>query len=151
MPGDPTSALRSVHLRWGWWTLLAFSASGLLLESLHGLKLGWYLDAGQETRRLMFTLGHAHGTLLALVHLAFAATLAFLPHVPRDASLALRVASIAIPLGFWCGGIVIHEADPNLTVLLVPLGAFALLWSCARIALVLQPSEDASPPRPGDP
>lgn len=127
-----------------------FSAAGLVLESLHGLKIGWYLDAGHETRRLMFTLGHAHGTLLALVHVAFAATLDALREVPRDASLALRAASIAIPAGFWCGGVVIHEADPNLAILLVPLGAFALLWACAKTALRLPATEDSHPP-PDDP
>jgi len=27
-------------------------------------KIGWYLNVDQEMRRLMFTLAHAHGTLL---------------------------------------------------------------------------------------
>lgn len=49
------------HLRFGWWSLLFFLTFGLGLETLHGLKVGWYLDVENETRRLMWTLAHAHG------------------------------------------------------------------------------------------
>ena len=48
---------------------------GVFLETLHGFKAGFYLDASSATRRLMWTLAHAHGTLLSLVHLALAAFL----------------------------------------------------------------------------
>ena len=63
------------HLRFGWWSLSAFLALGLLLETLHGFKVGWYLDVSHEARRLMFTLAHSHGTLLALVNIAAGLTL----------------------------------------------------------------------------
>ena len=63
------------HLRFGWRSLFVFLALGFILEVLHGFKLGWYLDVGAEMRRLMFTLAHAHGTLLALVNLAAGLTL----------------------------------------------------------------------------
>ena len=63
------------HMRFGWASLLAFLTLGLALEGLHGLKVGWYLDVASSTRRLMFTLGHAHGTLLALVNIAYALTI----------------------------------------------------------------------------
>ena len=56
------------NLRFGWWSLLVFLCVGAVLEALHGFKIGWYVDVGNETRRLMFTLAHAHGTLLALVN-----------------------------------------------------------------------------------
>ena len=44
------------HLAIGWWCLLLFLSLGIALESLHGLKLGWYLDVSNSTRRLMLTL-----------------------------------------------------------------------------------------------
>src|SRR5438445_13039440 len=58
------------NLRFGWWSLLIFLLFGGALETLHGFKIGWYLDVGNEVRRLMFTLAHAHGTVLALVNIA---------------------------------------------------------------------------------
>src|SRR6266568_6766082 len=58
------------NLRFGWWLLLIFLLFGGALETMHGFKIGWYLDVGNEVRRLMFTLAHAHGTLLALVNIA---------------------------------------------------------------------------------
>src|SRR6266571_7488083 len=57
------------NLRFGWWSLLVFLSLGGALETLHGFKIGWYLDVGNEMRRLMFTLAHAHGTLLAVVNI----------------------------------------------------------------------------------
>jgi hypothetical protein len=62
------------HLRFGWWTLLVFLTMGLVLEILHGFKAEAYLKVSNETRRLMWTLAHAHGTLLGLVNIAFAMT-----------------------------------------------------------------------------
>ncbi len=121
------------HLRFGWWSLLVFLALGLLLETLHGFKLGWYLDAGAEMRRLMFTLAHAHGTLLALVNIAAGLTLrAVKDFAPKpSASHALLWGSVLLPAGFFLGGLVIHDGDPGLGVLLVPLGALALLYGVA--------------------
>ena len=63
------------HLVFAWWSLALFLLLGLLLDALHGLKIGYYLDVQNSTRRLMWTLCHAHGSLLALVHVAFAYTL----------------------------------------------------------------------------
>ena len=73
---DDTTILAQRHFRWGWWCLLVFVGLGVVLETLHAFKVPSYLNVGNETRRLMWTLAHAHGTLLALVHLAFGATLA---------------------------------------------------------------------------
>lgn len=125
------------HLRLGWWSLFAFLSLGLVLELLHGFKLGWYLDAGQEMRRLMFTLGHAHGTLLALVNIAAGLTLRTVKgfELARGHSLALQWGSILLPAGFLLGGLVIHDGDPGLGVLLVPVGALLLayaVWGAAR-------------------
>jgi len=63
LPSD-ASKLTSRHLLWGWWGLLVFLSLGIILEALHGFKVGAYLDVGNETRRLMWTLAHAHGTML---------------------------------------------------------------------------------------
>jgi len=62
------------NLRFGWWSLLVFLSLGGVLETLHGFKVGWYVDVGNEMRRLMFTLAHAHGTALALVNIVAALT-----------------------------------------------------------------------------
>src|SRR5262245_7865048 len=62
------------HLLIGWWGLLVFLTMGLVLEGFHGFKVGFYLDVANETRRLLWTLAHAHGTLLALINIGFALT-----------------------------------------------------------------------------
>ena len=58
------------HIRFGWWSLFVFVCIGITLETLHGFKSSWYLDVGNEIRRLMFTLGHAHGAALSLINIA---------------------------------------------------------------------------------
>jgi hypothetical protein len=128
---DPAADVGAVHLRVGWWALLFFLCGGIALEALHGFKAGFYLDVGNETRRLLFTLAHAHGTLLAVLNLLFAATLPALPAL-RGASLVaasrcLIGALILLPGGFFAGGVVIHDGDPGLGVLLVPPGALLLV------------------------
>lgn len=132
-------AIARRHLRFGWWTLLLFLAMGLVLETLHGFKLGWYVDAGHETRRLLLTLAHAHGTLLALIHLAFACCLRAFPDTdPRrclTASHCLRSASVLLPGGFLLGGVVIYGGDPGLAVLAVPVGGLLLFAGVLLTAL----------------
>jgi hypothetical protein len=119
-----------LHLRFGWWALLGFLTLGFVLESLHGFKVGWYLEMGNETRRLMWTLAHAHGSLLSMVHVIFAATVIFLPEWKSTsrttASRCLMSASLLIPGGFFLGGCVIYAGDPGLGILLVPPGALLL-------------------------
>lgn len=128
------------HLRLGWWCLALFIGLGLTLESLLGLRVPWYVDAANETRRLMLRLGHAHGTLLALVNIAFGLTLASSAGpraVPTWASRALSLAAIAVPLGFLGGGVVFYESDPGLAIVLVPFGALAALLAVTALALKL--------------
>jgi hypothetical protein len=126
------------HLRFGWWSLLIFSALGLVLESLQGFKVRAYLDLTNETRRLMWTLAHAHGTLLAVIHVIFALTVRASPDFdPRDLraiSTALVGASLLLPGGFFLGGVVFYGGDPGLGVLLVPVGAMLLLAAVFLIA-----------------
>jgi hypothetical protein len=127
------------HLRFGWWSLFAFLTLGLVLEALHGFKLGWYLNVDVEMRRLMFTLAHAHGTLLALVNIAAGLTLRTVKgfELARAPSLALIWGSLLLPLGFFLGGLVIHDGDPGLGVLLVPVGALLLLYGVGSAARTL--------------
>ena len=133
---DPAVAiLRQRHLRFGWWSLALFVGLGAVLEAMHGFKVDWYLAVGNETRRLLWRLAHAHGTFLALVHVAFAVSLAHTgERVPRLASGALFGASVALPVGFWLGGIGAQAGDPGLGILLVPLGAACLLVATIGLA-----------------
>jgi hypothetical protein len=136
---EPRDALAQRHCSFGWYALFVFASVGALLEALHAFKAGFYLDVDHETRRLMWRLGHAHGTLLALINLGFAAT------VPRTspgararllrASACLLAASCLLPAGFLLGGVFASAGDPGLPVLLVPLGVpllLAALWWTAR-------------------
>lgn len=128
-----------LHIRFGWWSLAIFLSLGFILESFHGLKLGFYLDVRNETRRLMWTLAHSHGTLLALVNIAFGATIGQLAGWPearrRLASRCLLVGSVLLPVGFFSGGILVHGGDPGLSILIVPAAAVLLIAAVSLIAL----------------
>lgn len=128
--------LSNRHLRHGWWSLVVFITLGLVLETLHGFKVGWYLDANVEMRRLMFTLAHAHGTLIALLNIAAGLTLRNVTGLELDAaaSQSLRWGALLLPAGFFLGGLVIHDGDPSLGILLVPVGALLLLFGVVRLA-----------------
>jgi len=126
------------HLRFGWWSLFVFATLGLTLELLHGFKVRVYLDVSNETRRLMWTLAHAHGTLLALVHVIAGLTMRSGAIVKRPAlpliSTCLIGASVLLPGGFFLGGIAFYSGDPGLGVILVPAGAVLLLFAIYRLA-----------------
>lgn len=125
------------HLAFGWWSLAVFTALGLVLEAAHGLKLGWYLDAGAATRRLSFTLAHAHGTLLGVVHIAFALSLGRIrisDVAVARASFALRAVTILLPLGFLLGGIAVYAGDPGFAIALVPPAGALLVVALVVIA-----------------
>ena len=119
------------HFRIGWWALLAFLTLGLVLESLHAFKVGWYLDVSNDIRRLMWTLAHTHGTLLSILNIVFALSMRQLGSWSDGtrvlASRCLLGALFLLPTGFFLGGIFIHQGDPGLGVILVPPGAL-LLW-----------------------
>ncbi len=118
------------HLRFGWWSLLVFLSVGFVLELLHGFKAGFYLDVTNETRRLMWTLAHAHGALLGLVHVAWALCLRAFPDLgdgnQRVVSLCLMGASVLLPGGFFAGGVQLYGGDPGLGIIVVPAGAACL-------------------------
>ena len=129
-------ALVARHLRVGWSALLLFATFGIGLEALHAYKSPAYLDVGNETRRLMWTLAHAHGIGLGLLNIAYAGTLRlFFGAGTRPLSLAstlIVVSTCTLPLGFALGGLVTYGGDPGPLAVLVPVGAL-LLW----IALAL--------------
>ena len=133
-PSDPAG----LHLRAGWWLVVVFVGLGILLEALHGLKIRYYLDVANETRRLLWTLAHAHGVLLGVLNLALAVCLRTFPELARqDLSLASRcllAASLLLPAGFWLGGLVVYAGDPGLGIVLVPVGGVLLFVSVLGIA-----------------
>jgi hypothetical protein len=129
------------HLIFGWWSLFLFVTLGILLEALHGFKLGAYLGADAETRRFMWTLAHAHGTLLGLVHIAFANTVATLektmPRTMNWASLQLIGAGVLMPAGFFLGGVFYYSGDPGLGIFLVPPGGILLMVAVLTTAMAV--------------
>jgi hypothetical protein len=137
-----TLALAKKHARIGWWSLLFFLSLGMLLEIMHGLKIGWYLDTGNHTRRFMWTLGHTHGTLLSLVHIAFAVSLKIFSLVGKRpleiASTCLSLATILMPGGFILGGLFFYGGQPGIGVLLVPVGGLLLFAAVLLTARALQ-------------
>ena len=139
------------HLRFGWWSLFVFTAFGLILEVFHGFKVAEYLDASNQTRRLMWTLAHAHGTLLALIHLVFALSLQFAPagsdRSLRLVSWSLIAASVLLPGGFFVGGAVFYGGDPSAGIALVPVGSAFLLIAIYMLGRLAGSTERGIPRR----
>jgi len=119
----------------GWILLAVFLPLGMTLEALHALKLQVYL--GSAMRREMWTLAHAHGNLLGILCLAFAALgERAIPDAAarRRIALSLCIGAVLMPLGFFLGGILDYEGDPSLGILLVPAGGLFLLYALLRAA-----------------
>jgi hypothetical protein len=130
------------HLRFGWWSLLVYASLGLVLESLQGFKVRAYVDVANETRRLMWTLAHAHGVGLAIVNVLFGLTLRvpeFRPRKLRLVSSCLISASLLLPGGFFLGGFAFYSGDPGIGVIAVPAGAVLLLSGILYTALACRP------------
>ena len=140
MPDAATTAVDYTrrHLRFGWWSLLFFLTLGFVLELLHGFKVGMYLDVSNETRRLMWTLAHAHGGLLGLIHILFGLSVRVVPEigvgVVRPISQSLIGASILLPGGFFLGGVTFYSGDPGLGIVVVPVGGVLLMTAVYLIA-----------------
>jgi hypothetical protein len=126
-------------MRVGWWALLAFTATGLGLEYLHAIKLASYLTEAGEPRRLMWTLGHAHGTALAILNIVFAVTLrSGLVRTDgrlRAISMCLIAATVLLPIGFWLGGVSFYGGDPGVGGVGIPVGAVLLIAAIGLIAV----------------
>ena len=137
---DPAGSLSRRHLWAGWAGLLIFLSFGIILESLHGLKLNSYLDPRNVTRRLMWTLAHAHGTLFSLIQIAFAVSLNSLraqsPKALKVVSRCLIGSLITMPLGFFLGGLSLYGGDPGVGIILVPVGALMMLTGVGTFLLV---------------
>ncbi len=115
------------HLRAGFWGLFVFVVLGAGLETLHATKAPMFVDAGQETTRLLLHLAHAHGTLVSLINLVYALALRARPALAtRATSACLLAALLLLPLGFLAGGVFAHGGDPGLGIVLVPPGALTL-------------------------
>ena len=144
------------NLRFGWWSLLLFLSLGGGLEALHGFKIGWYVDVGNDMRRLMFTLAHAHGTAMALVNIAAGLTARHFSEFDLRSSVSVSLiwAGILFPLGFILGGVVVYGGDPGLGIWLVPIAAILLFYGVISIALsvtklVKRERRTANPPSSG--
>ena len=119
------------------WLLLAFSLPlGLTLEALHAMKVQVYL--GSELRRELWTLAHAHGNLLGILCLVYAAlgdrAVADAARRRRLGAL-LALGAVLMPLGFLLGGVQNREGDPSLGILLVTIGGVVLLVALLGAAL----------------
>jgi hypothetical protein len=118
--------------------LLLFLAFGLTLEALHGCKAAIYLNVSNELRRLMWTLAHAHGAALALVHIALAIALSRAggwPAPGRDiASACLTAATVLLPGGFFLAGLFLHDQRPGVGIVLVPIGGILFLYAALLAA-----------------
>jgi hypothetical protein len=135
----------------GWCVLLLFLSLGAFLEFLHGFKLGFYLDPAHRLRRELWTLAHAHGTLLALVQIGFAATLTQFGRWTAGrlklVSFFMLDATVLIPLGFFLGGLWPSEGDPWVGILLVPPGALLLFIAVLGIIVsACQGRDNTEPP-----
>jgi hypothetical protein len=109
----------------------------MVLELLHGFKVQAYLAVSNESRRLMWTLAHAHGVLLAVINIILGLTLDAGRLSTRNisrVSIALLVASLLLPGGFFAAGVAFYEGDPGVGVVVVPVGAVLLLIALFTIA-----------------
>ena len=143
---DAASKLAFLNVKFGLWALLTYLSLGIGLEGLHGFKVGWYLEF--ETRRLMWTLGHAHGVLLSVLAIGFGMML----HVRRDiraswpriASGCLIAATLLLPGGFLLGGVYVYDGDPGPAVLLSPVGGLLLFAAVLLTAINYRPVKSSA-------
>ncbi len=152
---EDSAASARRHLFLGWWSLLFFLTLGIVLEAFNGFKVQWYMAVANQTRRELWTLAHAHGTLLSLVNVAFGLTLRsgtkWSSASRTLASRCLIGATLLLPGGFFLGGVGIYAGDPGLLILLVPIGAallFAAVLLIARGATRFAHSESPSDTAP---
>jgi hypothetical protein len=97
----------------------------------------------------MWTLSHAHGTLLSVLNLVFAAYLNTRTGWPspsrvKFASRLLMGGSILLPVSFFFSGVFTCDGDPGLFIYLAPLGALLLIvavFLIARLALTPDSTE----------
>jgi hypothetical protein len=124
-----------LNLSAGFSALCLFSALGLGLETLHAFKIGYYLDVGNETRRLLWRLAHAHGVLLGLLNVCQALAVRAWPCLSDAlAGRALLAALVLMPSGFLLGGAFASGGDPGASIGLAAAGGVALLFGVGKLA-----------------
>tara|TARA_Y100001960_G_C14425865_1_gene705259 strand:+ start:295 stop:603 length:309 start_codon:yes stop_codon:yes gene_type:complete len=78
----------------------------------------------------MWRLAHAHGTLLALVNIAFAICRMQLGAMHNGrlmfASCSLQVGGLLVPAGFFLAGWFTYSTTPGFATLLIPPGALLI-------------------------
>jgi hypothetical protein len=145
---DTESLACRASLRYGWTAIALFLLVGRVLEFFHLVKAPFYVEIA--LRRELWTLAHAHGTLLGLINVGFAATgMRCLDSeaARARASWLLRAGAATVPAGFFLGGIANAEGDPSLFIVLVPAGALLMLAGAvitARGALGRRPGAAAA-------
>ncbi|MGH8455858.1 MAG: hypothetical protein ACRETW_07810 [Stenotrophobium sp.] len=127
---DPTVR---ASLRYGWTMLAFFMLGGLTLALLLAIKASPYIAV--PIRRELWALAHAHGALLALINLPFAA---FAPVcIPNErkrrfAGFMLRWGSFIMPLGLFLGGLwPSADGEPSKLIGLTFLGGLMVIHAMA--------------------
>ncbi len=142
--GRPTSegALRTVVAQ-AWIGLAAWMTFGLILEGLIGFRSPTYLQ--DPTRRELFRLAHAHGTVFGILLLvaSLAQTVGMIAP-PRAAVLSLRIGTVAMPAGFLLGGIWHYGTDPGPGIFLAPLGGLMIIFGVITIAVSYLSAKDGT-------
>ena len=136
------SSVAALSIRFGLWALLAYLSLGLALEAMHGFKVAWYLEF--ETRRLLWTLAHAHGVLVSVLTIGFGFMVGRVAPArwQRLAAACLLGALVLLPGGFLLGGIYVYGGDPGPAVLLSPVGGGLLFGAVLLTALHYRPGRD---------
>ena len=132
---DELEQARLAARKHGFGLLFASACLGFLLELAHALKLSVYLDV--PLRRELLVWAHAHGVGLSLVLLAYAACGA-VDGASAAVERTLAIGCLLIPTGFALGSLNLHESDPGIGIVLVPVGALCVLralFSVLRAAL----------------
>jgi hypothetical protein len=130
---QPPSVSYAGPLLQGLWGLALWLSFGLLLEGLIGFRTPAYLL--DNMRRDLFRLAHAHGTVFSIVLLISALLVERgLLHPPVIAVRLLQIGTVLMPVGFLLGGLWHIETDPNLFILLSPLGGLLIIFSVIAIA-----------------
>ena len=124
----------------GWLSLAVWMPFGLTLEVLRAWVHPAYLAS--PLRRELWTLAHAHGNWLGIVCLLYAAlaerTIAD-ADTRRSVARSLAIGAVAMPLGFFLGGLLTSETDPAIGIALAPLGGLFVIhalvlagWAATR-------------------
>ena len=117
-----------------WCGIAVWMAFGLLLEGFIGFRTPVYLL--DPTRRELFRLAHAHGTLLSLLLLGAAFSLKQNSLAENKYGvLALKIGTVLMPAGFFLGGIYTFGSDPNFLIIFAPIGGLGVILGAISLAI----------------